>query len=956
MSDLRLTADALTTREIEILRLIADGLSNQEIAHKLFLTQGTVKWYNTQIFNKLGVKNRTQAIARTRELGLLDGAVPAAPVVSAPIPPQPVPFIGRDSELKAIAALLADPTCRLLTLVGPGGMGKTALAIETAQRQTPAFPDGVYFVALAPLTAPDAMLPVIAGALGFQFNDSASPRQQLLAYLRDRHLLLVLDNFDELLSGAGLLVDMLQAAPRMKTLVTSRERLNVREEVVFRVEGMALPAPDIPAGENEAVQLFVQSARRARPEFQLDAVSLPDVARICQLVDGMPLGIVLAAAWIGMLSPAEIATEIAGSLDFLETDTRNVPPRHRSIRSVFDSTWNLLAEAERSAFARLSVFRGGFTREAAEQIAGASLRTLLTLTNKSLLRRDTNGRYGIHELLRQYAAEQLDGDAEPTRQAHSRYYLALLTQDDTRTFDKIEADFENIRTAWGWAAEHGQAEAIETTLRPLFRFCIHRSRFQDAEKLFDQVLQLADRQVIFLNATTRLHLREYRGKVRGLMGDFDGAVADLSFVRQAAHANGDSAWERELLIHLGQLYRKSGKGVEAIQHLGGVLQFARASGNRRAAADALYHLGTVAWDEGDNIQARAYHSEAAALYRQLGLRDVVGVQALHGLAEVLLMSGQPESACASFQESLNLALEIGDRSYEAENLSMIGWTALGTIGMADYSRALDSFSRALAFSEAAHLGWHTICSQVGLGLVYGAMGDYRQGFDRAQQGYRLAESFGNLRFMSMALDSLGQLYQDLNLYSRAEAAHARGRELALRSESTFWLPRLQANAAIDRLRQGDVHVAADLHEALDMALGRDQGMHAARCLEGLAELHLTLGQPERALEAARRLLELAQAGGLREMIAQAHRWAGEALLAAGSLPEAEAELKQAGALASDIGRVRLLWDVHTALVRLYVTQGHDEAGQLHQHAAREIVARIRHNLPDDDLRAGLPVL
>lgn len=961
----------LTEREIEILGLIADGLSNQEIAEKLFLTLGTVKWYNTQIYGKLGVKNRTQAIARTRELELtpLETRQPApTPAADArrrtlSLPALPLSFIGREDELARLADLLAAPDCRLLTLVGPGGIGKTSLAIEAAERQTAHFPDGVYFVSLSPLSAPEDILTAltaVANAVNFRFKEGENPKQQLLASFRDRRLLLVLDNFDELLSGADQLAELLHAAPGLKVLTTSRERLNLQEEVVFRVEGMPLPqqtAPDA-VRQNAAVRLFIQGAHHARPDFTFDDENLLHVLRICRLVEGMPLGIVLAAAWVEMLSPAEIADEISKNLDFLETRLRNMPERHRSLRAVFRSSWNLLAEPTRRAFARLSVFRGGFTREAAQQIAGADLHTLMALVNKSLLRRALDGRYETHEMLRQYAAEQLrqSGEEDAVCQAHSRYYLELLGQLTPNTLpslDRIEADFENIRAAWNRAVESGAFDLIERALPNLYSFCARRSRYQDAASLFDRVLDMAESSAIAARPLL-LRLRECRGKVRGLMGEFNGAVADLSYVRDAAHEAGDLAWERELLVNLGQLYRKAERHDEAAHHLGKVLHFAQSSGNLRAAADTLYHLGTVAWDEGDNTQAAMYHQEAADICRRLGLQDIVAVQAAHGLGETTLMSGQPQRALELFEESLALSRLVGDSAYEAENLQMIGWACAGAVGTADYPRALECFTRALEMSEAAHLDWHTVCSQIGLGLAQGAVGEFEAGFKHVHLGLHTAESLGVIRFVCMALDCLGQLYQDLNLLPQAETIHMRGVELMLRHESTYWLSRLQANLAIDRMRQGNLDVERDLLSALEVAQARGQEMHATRCLEGLAELHIAQQQPDAALDYANRLLALADAGGLRESAAQARRWRGEAFLMAGKPAEAEVELKQAGRLAGEIGRVRLIWDVHAALSRLYLTQGHDEAAQTHQAAAREMVERIARRLPHADLRAELP--
>ena len=971
--------EPLTGRERDILRLLADGLTNHDIAQQLVLSLGTVKWYNTQIFGKLGVRNRTQAIKRARELSLLDYASPESaapaetPVTSDEasasqtphnLPVQPVPFIGRVEELAEIARLLATPDCRLLTLVGPGGIGKTYLAVKAAAEQLSRFPDGVYFVSLAPLSSPEDIVSALAQAMSLPFAEGQGLGGQLLAHLSRKTILLVLDNFDELLSGAGLLSDILQAAPRVKVLATSRERLNLQEETILRIGGMRVPEPDQaqPALDNDAVMLFVQTARRVQPGFQLTSDVVGHIARICQWVEGMPLGIVLAASWLGVMSPSEIAGEITHSQDFLAAELRNIPARHRSIRMVFESSWNLLAPNERDAFADVSVFRGSFTREAAQHVTGAGLRVLMALVNKSLLQRDAAGRLHVHELLRQFAADRLDqsGLSGAIRDAHSRYYLTLLGQraglSHSSMADEIEADFDNLRAAWNHAVDQSQFDLIESALNSLYDLCARRSRYQDAERLFGRAVELADAQPGALSAKTVLRLRECRGRVRGLLGDFDGAIADLSQVRDDTRRMGDRIWERAALIGLGQMYRKTGRGEDAALHLSQALMSARAGGDARVIADTLYHIGTVTWDEGDNAQCMAYHQEAVDISRRLGLRDLVAVQAVHGLGEAALMDGQSQFATQCFSESLDLAREIDDLGYEAENLQMIGWTGMGTVGTGDYLRAWESLSQSLALSQRAHLDWHSVCTLSGLGMVEGCLGHYGDGLAHLQQSLRLAEGLGLRRFMTLALDGLGELYLHLNLLDLAQAVHERGLQLMLQMESTYWLPRLQANLAINRLRQGDLAVEPELRAALDLALSRRQGMHATRCLEGLAEAAIARRQPDQALGYLDRLAGLAERGGMREVKAKAHRWRGEALLLMARLDEAEAELTRALDWFTEVGTPRHLRDTHLALAELCRARGHAIAAQQHEAIANDCVARMAASLPDAELRVGLAEL
>jgi len=389
-------------------------------------------------------------------------------------PSLPIPatsFVGRSHELTRIADLLADPNCRLLTLLGPGGIGKTRLALQAAADQS-SFTDGTFFVHLTPVSAPDLIPSATASALQITFFDSSALRRQLADYLREKHLLLVMDNFEHLLEGLDLLIDLLQAAPHVKFLVTSRERLNIQEEWVLALEGLSFPEGEdsAPLESYSAIQLFAQRARQVQVNFSLSENDSA-VRKICQQVEGMPLGIELAATWLRAMSPQQIVAHMESDLGFLTTPLRNVAERHRSLYRVFEQSWKLLSTNEQNVLMRLSIFRG-FNLEAAEQVAGASLAILAGLTDKSLIRINRNGRYDLHELLRQFAEEQLKTAeaAEATRSAHSDYYLRFVAQRDEDIkgrrqqvgLHEIRTDLENIRAGWRWAVDHQQYALITT--------------------------------------------------------------------------------------------------------------------------------------------------------------------------------------------------------------------------------------------------------------------------------------------------------------------------------------------------------------------------------------------------------------------------------------------------------------------------------------------------------------
>src|SRR3954451_23496305 len=309
-------------------------------------------------------------------------------------------FVGRASELEAIDRLLDDPGCRLLTLVGPGGVGKTRLALEAAARRVDRYSHGVPFVPLVSVASPDFLAPALAESIQFAVDGAHSgfsAQDQLLDYLGERSTLLVLDYFEHLVGGADLLDEIIGRAPGVELLTTSRERLNVQSEWVLDVHGLGLVENG--DGGSGALRLFVERARQVEPGFSLDDSSVLDHAcRICRLVEGLPLGVELAASWVSMLSCAEIADEIEQNIDFLATSMRDVPERHRSLRAAFDQSWRLLTDEQQEALARLSVLRGDFGREAPAAVAGADLRLLSNLVSKSLVRRSDFGRYQVHEL------------------------------------------------------------------------------------------------------------------------------------------------------------------------------------------------------------------------------------------------------------------------------------------------------------------------------------------------------------------------------------------------------------------------------------------------------------------------------------------------------------------------------------------------------------------------------
>ncbi|MGA7226968.1 MAG: AAA family ATPase, partial [Acidimicrobiia bacterium] len=394
---------------------------------------------------------------------------------------------------------------RLLTVLAPGGTGKTRLAIQVAAELASDFPQGVYFVDLAPISSPDEIIQTVAESLGISLPTDADLLTQLLAYLGRKRRLLVFDNFEHVVAGAGIVTEILKGAPEVKVIATSRSKLNVAGETLMALPGLETEWERTEeALETSGVQLFVEAACRVDSSFALTAADIEPLGRILHMVDGMPLGIELAAAWVDALPLSDIADEIAKSLDFLETEQGGVPDRHRSMRAVFDYSWSMLGEDERTTFKALSVFRGGFTREAAEKVAGATIRNLAGLVSKSLLvfDRDT-GRYSIHELLRQYAEAALQEDTaewDSARDAHAAFFgeraaqaeYLLGSSDQKQALSVVEDDLDNIRAAWRCALARGDGALARKFIFALWFLHDIRGWHQAAVSLFGEALEAFD--------------------------------------------------------------------------------------------------------------------------------------------------------------------------------------------------------------------------------------------------------------------------------------------------------------------------------------------------------------------------------------------------------------------------------------------------------------------------------
>lgn len=665
MADLK---ENLTERELEILACLVEGLSNADIGLRLHIAPQTVRWYNSQIYSKLDVKNRRAAVTKATMKGLLntDNATNLEHIKNN-LPAQTTPFIGREKELNGLAVLLNDDNLRLITILASGGMGKTRLSLETARQQMINYPDGVFFVALAALNSPTHVLTSIAEVLNLHFHSDREPEQQLLDYLSDKQLLLILDNFEHLLDAMSLVNNILKSSAKITILVTSRERLGLSSEKVFTMSGMIFPDWETPedALEYDAVKLFMQSARLASSGFQLQTDDLRYLARICRLSEGMPLAIVLAAAWVDVLSLEEIATEIQESVDFLVTEMRDLPRRQWSIRAVFEPTWKRLKEDEQTVFMKLAVFRGGCTREAAQVVTGATLRHLQTFINKALLIRSSQGRYEIHELLRQYAEEHLisSDQLETTYDNHSNYFFDFLAQRESDikgarqlgAIQEIAMEFENIRSAWNRAIEQQQHHLIHLSTESLCWYSIIEGRFEEADELLQNASNRFSSEnydvfsLTWGHVQTRLLFLE-----RFWAGNYKRSEDARVLLEQYFELATDAEDEKEALFCqflLADVATLKGNSVLALDLFGKCLVRFNALNNDFYVAWVLHLKGVWGMSTGYIDNAIPYMEQALKIRRGIG-DDWGAVSALYNLGNSeALFFGNTDKAEDYFKQS-----------------------------------------------------------------------------------------------------------------------------------------------------------------------------------------------------------------------------------------------------------------------------------------------------------------
>lgn len=823
------------------------------------------------------------------------GRKPSLPVITHPnlstpsqplpnnLPIPPTPFIGREAELSSLDELMNQENGRLVTIVGPGGMGKTRLAlawaIHQAHRQNDRSPHpyrhGINFLNLAPLPSADLILPTLANVLNFSIQKSSDReqrphKQQILDYLCQKQMLLLMDNFEHLVDGADLVADILAAAPHIKILVTSRERLNLRQEQVYPIQGLEFPDWETPedAAEYTAVQLFLQSARRNIPDFALTGGDdLTYLSRICRLVAGMPLAIELAAAWVELLSLEEIAAEIQQGLDILETELRDVPPRQRSVRATIDYSWQKLNESEREIFTRLAVFRGGFTREAAQTISGASLRQLSHLQNKSLLQVDREGhRYQLHELLRQYAAEKLAHNAELTADVsgrHAHYYARFLADQkpllhgpqESETLRKLDQDRENTDAAWHWLVAHKEVQPLLDSITSLIIYHTYRTRIQEGVARCLQIINWCSTPAddgeklllvralnwhssltfnyLFEQETVEANLTQAADLLTGLSGSLSQSGFDL-----------DDDWAFNHFI-FGQ-YLQPGviASDRAMEHFENALRFYRQAGNLLGMVRTLDWLSGVKFynyhSRGGYKAALELSEQALTLARTIKSNKLM-TELISNVGTIALQAGDmPLMArlMVEVEKALIQLKEEGNTAEQEQLLERYAWM-LSVAGEPDAALAAQ-----LEFQELRQelgLPIHMV-SEFQLSQKLAHLGRYAEARERSDISMALVHQYPNEWALGLNLINLGMISLATGEAETAETVLRQGLVMQEKLENGLDLSGNLANLGLALCRLGNYTEAKErLLASLQLAVSA----HAyLPLIEGLPAIALALAHSE----------------------------------------------------------------------------------------------------------------
>jgi predicted ATPase/class 3 adenylate cyclase len=730
------------------------------------------------------------------------------------LPVQPTPLIGREKEVDAIGQLIRRDDVRLMSLTGPGGMGKTRLALQAAAELSDLFADGVYFVDLAPVSDSTLVIPTIAQALSLWERGSLSLLERLKEELRQKRMLLLLDNFEQVIDAAIDIADLLAACPQLKLMITSRTVLRVRAEREFIVPPLSHPdpaqVPDISTlSQYEALELFIERAQAVRPDFQLTAINAPAIVEIVARLDGLPLAIELAAARMKLLSPEALLARLSQRLQVLTGGARDVAARHQTLRNTIEWSYNLLDAEEQQLFWRLSIFVGGCTLEAVEAMyatlaAGTEplLDTVASLVDKSLLQRreQSSGagpRFVILETIREYGLERLSasGEMEMVRKAHTSYYLAQAERRDQDLpsseyeawLDQMEQEHDNLRAAMQWSLEQPEdRKGIALRLGGGLRsFWYNRGYLSEGLDFLERALVQSDG----VEAAVRASALFAAARLYEVRGEYDRAepflikslalyreLGDMARIGHSLHLQADIAWRR------GNLNMARSQAEESFAIF-------RQLDDKGAIAGLLLHLGALAADQGEYTKALALLEESLAINRELADKSSTA-DSLFNLARASYFSGDDlAKARQLLEESFAIFTELGDKESLAYCLCLSG---LLTLEQGDTTSAYSLIEQSVALFKERRQKHGMALSTTSLAKVTAAQGDTTTARVLYEESVLLAVRAADKLNIASALEGLASVVATQGAYTWA--ARLWGAAEALRKSIGAPLPAVERPA------------------------------------------------------------------------------------------------------------------------------------------------------------------
>jgi predicted ATPase/class 3 adenylate cyclase len=701
------------------------------------------------------------------------------------LPLQPTPFIGREREVDAVEQLLLRQEVHLVTLTGPGGVGKTRLALQVAAELAEHFPDGTWFVSLAPISDPDLVIPAISQTLGLREAREQSPLEHLKVALRAKQTLLLLDNFEQVVSTASQVADLLTVCPQLTVLVTSREGLHVRAEREFSVPTLSLPyakhLPDPAAlSQYEAVGLFIERAQAVQPEFQVTNANAPAVAEICARLDGLPLAIELAAARIKLFPPQALLARLGQRLPLLTRSARDVPARQQTLRKTIQWSYDLLTTQEQRLFHRLSVFVGGCTMQAIEAVsatfeddAALVLDAVASLVDKNLLQQSAQEgeelRLTMLETIREYGLECLEslGEMETARRAHAVYYHALaqeavqglkgyLIRANPAWLERLEREQNNLRAAIEWSLEPAQAESrLETAFSvgsALAKLCMVRGFYSEGQAILEQLVAHGEGAAPVMRGKTLIDAADFAEA----QGDVDRAEALYQESLVLYRELGDNRGIAYSLRGLGWVAQTKGHNSTAARSLmEECLAIFREVGDKEDIAWSLTNVADLVCLQGAYSRGLALFEESLALYRELGHKRGIAL-CLRQSAVWLFLGARGDRATirARLDESLVIYREVGDKFGEAIYGWIAGWVVLGE-GDADTAHTL--MEQSLALCRELGDRWHMILPLELLGRIEAYQGDFAAARIFHEEGLAMARVLDDYWLCAFCLEGLASV-------------------------------------------------------------------------------------------------------------------------------------------------------------------------------------------------------